>query len=171
MLTISYGQLSEEAGFGRSLFERLSLMGHPKHLLDMQYRMHPSISQFPNSNFYSNQIKDASNVLTRSYEKCYLEARMFGPYSFINIDGGQDESDDIGHSRRNMVEVAVIVKLVQKLFKGMLSSAELSLVNYLSLSLCFIFYGLYGLCWEKEFVLGVISNHLISLRISYVEMN
>lgn len=47
---------------------------------------------------------------------------MFGPYSFINILGGKEEVDDVGHSRRNMVEVAVTLKIVQKLFRGMLRS-------------------------------------------------
>ncbi|KAK6146300.1 hypothetical protein DH2020_020169 [Rehmannia glutinosa] len=117
-------KLSEGAGFGRSLFERLSSLSHSKHLLNVQYRMHPSISRFPNSNFYRNQILDAPSVQSQSYERCYLQGRMFGPYSFINIRGGREELDDVGHSRRNMVEVAVIVKLVQKLFKAWNGSNE-----------------------------------------------
>lgn len=44
---------------------------------------------------------------------------MFGPYSFINVIGGKEEKDDVGHSRRNMVEVAVVVKILQNLYKGM----------------------------------------------------
>ncbi|KAI3470132.1 hypothetical protein Pfo_026795 [Paulownia fortunei] len=87
-------------------------------------RMHPSISQFPNSNFYLNQILDAPSVQSQSYEKCYLQGRMFGPYSFINVRGGKEELDEVGHSRRNLVEVAVIVKLVQKLFKAWNGSNE-----------------------------------------------
>ncbi|KAL3835054.1 hypothetical protein ACJIZ3_009790 [Penstemon smallii] len=117
-------KMSEEAGFGRSLFQRLSSLGHSKHLLNMQYRMHPSISRFPNSNFYLNQILDAPSVVCQSYERCYLEGRMFGPYSFINIRGGKEEFDEVGRSRRNMVEVAVIVKLIQKLFKAWNGSKE-----------------------------------------------
>jgi len=31
-------KVSDEALLGRSLFERLSLLGHKKHLLNMQYR-------------------------------------------------------------------------------------------------------------------------------------
>ncbi|XP_057496549.1 uncharacterized protein LOC130781371 isoform X2 [Actinidia eriantha] len=108
--------VSNEAGFGRSLFERLSSLGHPKHLLNMQYRMHPSISFFPNSRFYLNQILDAPHVKNKSYEKHYLPGSMFGPYSFLNVIGGKEEMDDVGHSRRNMVEVAVVVKILQKLY-------------------------------------------------------
>ncbi|KAL6506744.1 hypothetical protein OROHE_022576 [Orobanche hederae] len=117
-------KLSEEAGFGRSLFERLSSLGHPKHLLNVQYRMHPSISWFPNSNFYQNQILDGPNVQSKYYERSYLQGEMFGPYSFINVRGGREELDDVGVSRRNMVEVALIVKLVQKLLKAWSSSKE-----------------------------------------------
>ena len=113
-------QVSDEAGFGRSLFERLSFLGHSKYLLNMQYRMHPSISVFPNSKFYQNKILDAPNVRTKSYEKYYLPERMFGPYSFINVLGGKEEQDEDGHSLRNMVEAAVVVNIVQRLFRGML---------------------------------------------------
>ncbi|XP_073028907.1 uncharacterized protein [Primulina eburnea] len=117
-------KLSKEAGFGKSLFERLSSLGHSKHLLNMQYRMHPAISQFPNSNFYDNQILDAPSVQNEGYQRCYLHGKMFGPYSFINILGGKEEVDDVGHSRRNMVEVAVTLKIVQKLFKAWNGSKE-----------------------------------------------
>ncbi|KAF7142000.1 hypothetical protein RHSIM_Rhsim06G0167800 [Rhododendron simsii] len=106
-----------EAGFGRSLFERLSSLGHRKHLLNMQHRMHPSISSFPNSTFYFNQILDSPHVKRKSYERQYLQGSMFGPYSFINVIGGKEEKDDAEHSRRNMVEVAVVVKILQKLYK------------------------------------------------------
>ncbi|KAL3635026.1 hypothetical protein CASFOL_022080 [Castilleja foliolosa] len=119
-----HSKLAEGAGFGRSLFARLSSLGHSKHLLNVQYRMHPSISRFPNTNFYHNQILDAPSVQSQCYEKRYLEGMMFGPYSFINVHGGKEEFDDVGRSRRNMVEVAVVVKLVQKLFKAWSGSNE-----------------------------------------------
>ncbi|CAK7326909.1 unnamed protein product [Dovyalis caffra] len=74
-----------EAGFGRSLFER---------------------------------ILDAPNVKSRSYEKRYLPGPMFGPYSFINVIGGREELDDVGQSKKNMVEVAIVLKLLQNLYKA-----------------------------------------------------
>ncbi|KAF4359496.1 hypothetical protein F8388_001540 [Cannabis sativa] len=110
--------ISEEASFGRSLFQRLSALNHSRHLLNTQYRMHPSISSFPNANFYHNQILDASNVKRKSYEKRYLPGSMFGSYSFINVVGGREEKDDDGHSLKNMVEVALVVKILQNLYKA-----------------------------------------------------
>ncbi|GMI87577.1 hypothetical protein like AT1G65810 [Hibiscus trionum] len=109
--------VSDEAGFGRSLFQRLTILGHSKHLLNIQYRMHPSISRFPNACFYNNMILDAAAVKRKSYEKHYLPGPMFGPYSFLNVSG-REETDGVGHSLRNMIEVAVVQKLVQTLFNA-----------------------------------------------------
>ncbi|XP_038877003.1 uncharacterized protein LOC120069339 isoform X2 [Benincasa hispida] len=115
-------KLADVAGFGRSLFERFSSLGHPRHLLNVQYRMHPSISFFPNSKFYFSQIVDSPNVQSSNYQKNYLLGSMFGPYSFINIKYGKEEKGDIGHSRKNMIEVAVALKIVRSLYKAWTSS-------------------------------------------------
>ncbi|CAL5030416.1 unnamed protein product [Urochloa decumbens] len=102
-----------DALFGRSLFERLSSLGHEKHLLNMQYRMHPSISIFPNLSFYDGKISDAPTVRQREHEK-YLSGSMFGPYSVINIEGGREEPE-LGHSRKNLMEVVVIEEILRNL--------------------------------------------------------
>ncbi|KAK2992174.1 hypothetical protein RJ640_000810, partial [Escallonia rubra] len=115
--------VSEKAGLGRSLFERLSLLGHSKHLLSTQYRMHPSVSCFPNAKFYQNQLTDAPMVKNKSYEKRYLSGPMYGPFSFINISGGKEVRDD-GNSLKNFVEIAVVVKLLQLLYKACDASKE-----------------------------------------------
>ncbi|XP_060209393.1 uncharacterized protein LOC132636503 isoform X2 [Lycium barbarum] len=125
-------RVSEEAGFGRSLFERFSSLCHSKHLLNIQYRMHPSISQFPNSTFYHKQIRDAPDVKHKTYEKRYLPGRCFGPYSFINVPMGKEEMDDVGHSRRNMVEVALVMKIVHNLFKAWSGSRKKLSVGVIS---------------------------------------
>ncbi|CAJ2677794.1 unnamed protein product [Trifolium pratense] len=111
--------VSSEVGFGRSLFARLSTLGHPNHFLNIQYRMHPAISSFPNSCFYLNQILDAPNVIAKNYSKQYLPGQMFGPYSFINIDGGTEEFDD-----ENIIEVAVVMKIIRNCFRAWLDSNE-----------------------------------------------
>ncbi|KAE8654735.1 ATP-dependent zinc metalloprotease FtsH-like [Hibiscus syriacus] len=123
--------VSSEAGFGRSLFQRLTTLGHSNHLLNIQYRMYPSISCFPNARLYDYQILDAAGVKQKSYEKHYLQWPMFGPYSFINVSG-REAKDDLGRSRRNMVEVAVVQMLVQTLFKAWSSSSERLSIGILS---------------------------------------
>ncbi|XXG71979.1 hypothetical protein AAC387_Pa07g1183 [Persea americana] len=115
-------KVSESAGFGRSLFERLSSLGRGKDLLNMQYRMHPSISSFPNANFYSNKILDGPNVKDPDYRRQYLPARMYGSYSFINVAEGMEVFDR--HSPKNVVEIAVVLQLVRSLFEASLSSKQ-----------------------------------------------
>ncbi|CAL8088440.1 unnamed protein product [Prunus armeniaca] len=109
-------KLSENAEFGRSLFEGLVLLGHEKLLLNVQYRMHPLICRFPKQEFYNNQILDGPNVSEVSYEKSFIEGRMYGPYSFINVANGKEEFDR-GHSLKNMVEVAIVYEIVSCLYK------------------------------------------------------
>jgi senataxin len=114
MLVLDMSKISSEVGFGRSLFARLSTLSHPNHFLNIQYRMHPSISSFPNSCFYLNQILDAPNVIAKNYRKQYIPGQMFGPYSFINIIGGTEEFDD-----ENIIEVAVVMKIIRNCFRGL----------------------------------------------------
>ena len=43
---------------------------------------------------------------------------MYGPYSFINVATGKEQSYN-GRSKKNLVEVAVVSAIVAGLFKGM----------------------------------------------------
>lgn len=54
-----------EEGLGLSLFERLMNRGDlPSVLLSTQHRMHPSLSDFPNREFYSNRLSDAKATIS-----------------------------------------------------------------------------------------------------------
>ncbi|XP_074320392.1 helicase sen1-like [Silene latifolia] len=101
--------------FGRSLFQRLSSLGKKKHLLKIQYRMHPTISSFPNRKFYEKSIVDASNVKLRSYTKTFLKGNMYSSYSFINVSSGKEDFRK-GHSPRNLAEAEVVNQIIGKLY-------------------------------------------------------
>ncbi|KAE9621239.1 putative P-loop containing nucleoside triphosphate hydrolase [Lupinus albus] len=111
-------KICEKAEFGRSLFERLVKLGHRKHLLNMQHRMHPSISLFPNIEFYGSQIVNGRIVKGISYNRRFLPEKMYESYSFIDVPMGREEFGD-NHSRRNLVEVSIVYELVKKLHQGM----------------------------------------------------
>lgn len=55
------------AGLGRSLVERLVLLGNRPMRLQVQYRMHPALSAFPSNVFYEgslqNGVTEADRVL------------------------------------------------------------------------------------------------------------
>ncbi|KAG9442390.1 hypothetical protein H6P81_018244 [Aristolochia fimbriata] len=116
-------KVSEKADFGRSLFQRLVSLGQEKELLAVQYRMHPSISLFPNSSFYSNKIRDGDNVKSQGHRRRYLKGNFFGSYSFINIAQSAESSHE-EPSRKNLIEVAVVSRLVQNLSKACRASKK-----------------------------------------------
>lgn len=91
----------------------------------MQYRMHPSISIFPNISFYERKLLDAPNVMQKKHQKNYLPGSMFGSYSFFNIEDGREDLDELGHSRKNVVEVAVVQEILRNLQRGMCSLVTL----------------------------------------------
>lgn len=102
------------------------MLGQHRHLLDVQYRMHPSISLFPNREFYNNRVSDGPNVQQRCYEKRFLQGNMYGSYAFINIAHGKEELGGGGFSPKNMVEAAVVSEIVSNLFKRMFINRLLS---------------------------------------------
>lgn len=48
---------SAEAGLCQSLFERLRLLGIKPIRLQVQYRMHPCLSEFPSNTFYEGTLQ------------------------------------------------------------------------------------------------------------------
>ncbi|CAI9777673.1 unnamed protein product [Fraxinus pennsylvanica] len=124
-------KICEKADFGRSLFERLVILGHSRHLLDVQYRMHPSISLFPNTEFYGKQIRDGPNVREQAYVRRFLKGDIFGSYSFIDVTSGKEQFDD-RHSLKNMVEVYIIAEIVSNLYKESVTSKHKVRVGCLS---------------------------------------
>ncbi|KAK1296700.1 hypothetical protein QJS10_CPB15g00113 [Acorus calamus] len=125
-------KVCEQANFGISLFERLSSLGHKKQLLNVQYRMHPSISRFPNAMFYDNKISDGPNVIHKSYERRYLDGCMYGTYSFINVKHGREVFDQWGRSRKNMAEVAVVLNIIKILSEASATTRRLLSVGVIS---------------------------------------
>lgn len=64
--------LSKEAGvlgLNISLFERLEALGLTPHLLNIQYRMHPGIAEFPSRCFYKGKVKSGIKAIDRPMVK------------------------------------------------------------------------------------------------------
>ena len=101
-------------------------MGYTKHLLEVQYRMHPCINKFPNANFYGNRILDGPSVKQKDYTKNYLPGSIYGAYSFIHIENDMEMLDDLGQSSKNMVEVAVAANIIERLAKGISKSSPIT---------------------------------------------
>ena len=113
ILSIGFHQLAQKNGYARSLFERLQSLGHSYRLLDVQYRMHPAISAFPNKQFYYRKLKNGDNVLLPDYEKFPYQKDMFGPYAFIDIPDGTEVN--AGSSKKNVLEAELVLHLIRRI--------------------------------------------------------
>lgn len=71
--------------------------------------MHPEISKFPVANFYESKINDGPNVVCKNYERRLLAGKMFGPYSFINVEGGHETTEKHSRSLKNTIEIAAVL--------------------------------------------------------------
>ncbi|KAI9443210.1 SEN1 N terminal-domain-containing protein [Lactarius indigo] len=111
--------ISQEATkyfYNQSLFVRLQKLDPDAvHLLSIQYRMHPDISQLPSRVFYKGLLKDGPKMAEKT-ARPWHESHLFGPYSFFNVVRGQ-ESSGSSHSLMNQAEVQVAVALYARLLK------------------------------------------------------
>ncbi|XP_021736173.1 uncharacterized protein LOC110717119 [Chenopodium quinoa] len=72
-----------------------------------------------------DQMLSSRKVRSKKCKLHNLIGKIFGPFSFINISQGREEVDDDGHNTRNLVEVAVLMNIVQRLHKGLVWVAQI----------------------------------------------
>lgn len=131
-------ELAKEKGYGRSLFDRLLQHAIPSSLLNIQYRMHPKISIWPNDSFYKGLLNDGENVLGPEYTKHWHD--FLPPFSIYDVHG-TEEKDHKG-STLNRIEVKValqVLKALNSIFKihGMGFDCHLIYFHYFD---CYHFY-------------------------------
>lgn len=96
----------QAAGHGRSMLERLHCLQYPSTFLDVQYRMHPAIAQFPNRYFYDGQLSNGD----RSAEADNNAG--WDPYSVVDVTCDCEPS---GSSFVNRGEAQACLELVLEL--------------------------------------------------------
>ena len=120
---------AEKGGLDRSLFERLVEMGIAPHMLTTQYRMHPSISDFPNKRFYEGKLEDGVNKSDREAPAGMLWPDWDAPLAFLPVEGEELLSPD-GASKENLVEASWVVKILMGLIEeGGLEFSDIGIVT------------------------------------------
>jgi hypothetical protein len=123
-------QTAQKFGYGTSLFERLQAMHVPVHMLQTQYRMHPTISAFPNQHFYRGLLQDADEIQRKwdphtSERKGSLyhnrmhqhPSKCFGPLTFFAADWGKESRESSEMSVKNTDEAIIIAEICDVLVK------------------------------------------------------
>ncbi len=91
---------AENKGLSITLLDRLSGVIEHDYLLNIQYRMHPNILQFPNESFYESKLKSADQVLNNQLPD---DKKVF---QFIDTSGCgfYEEMDEKRKSYKNSQE-------------------------------------------------------------------
>eukprot|EP01065_Artemidia_motanka_P010393 TRINITY_DN15506_c0_g1_i1.p1 TRINITY_DN15506_c0_g1~~TRINITY_DN15506_c0_g1_i1.p1 ORF type:complete len:1653 (+),score=541.43 TRINITY_DN15506_c0_g1_i1:622-4959(+) len=100
---------ARQAGLDISLFERMLAMGMEVHMLAVQYRMHPTISNFPSYRFYDDRLY--SGVPPQERTATFLpmfKGLVQRPLCFVQVNG----PESFYHTSRNNPEEARCVAAV-----------------------------------------------------------
>ena len=120
---------AEKGGLDRSLFERLIDMGISPSILTTQYRMHPAISEFPNTQFYDGVLEDGVEASDRETPGGILWPDWDVPLLFLPVDGDEVLSPD-GASKENPVEASWVVKILMDLVdSGGFATSQVGIVT------------------------------------------
>ncbi|ODQ64099.1 P-loop containing nucleoside triphosphate hydrolase protein, partial [Nadsonia fulvescens var. elongata DSM 6958] len=104
--------------YEQSLFVRMQ-KNYPEsvHMLDVQYRMHPSISKFPSDEFYDSKLIDGPNMDLKTKQPWH-ENNLFQPYRFFNVHSSE-EVNRRTHSIFNKAECEIAMELYMALIAYM----------------------------------------------------
>ena len=107
-----------KAGLKMSLFERLIKLKIKPHMLQVQYRMHPMLSEFPSNTFYNGNLQNGVSAEERiHYSVNFNWPNPSKPMFFYHING-QEEFSASGTSYLNRREADFVEKCVTALLKS-----------------------------------------------------
>lgn len=135
-----FSDAARQKGYDCSLFERLMRNGHAPLLLNVQYRMGPEISLFPNQQFYHGRLHDGANVIAKSFYPPYIsclenaaikDALSLDPFLFFDLTDSSDEPElpsgvtdlvNVPASRSNPQEALLCLSILKTLLLVSMSS-------------------------------------------------
>ncbi|CAO4362526.1 unnamed protein product [Caenorhabditis nigoni] len=117
------------AGLSQSLFERLVLLGIRPFRLQVQYRMHPVLSEFPSNAFYDGSLQNGVTENDRQMKGIDWSWPTPSKPAFFWHCSGAEELSASGTSFLNRTEAANVEKLVSKLIKGGVEPRQIGVIT------------------------------------------
>lgn len=118
-----------KAGLNQSLFERLVALGEHPIRLNVQYRMHPCLSQFPSNMFYDGELQNGVTMQQR------LRWDVDFPWPVADMpmifwsNLGNEEISASGTSYLNRTEASSVEKIVTRFFKAGVKPADIGIIT------------------------------------------
>ena len=130
-------QAASRGGLEVSALERLKGAGATRVMLNVQYRMHPSISIFPNMQFYAGAIEDGPRTLERHRTQVEfpwatdLLKGTVAPFLFWHrgFQSGGELRETTTQSYYNVTEVEAVNEAVQRLRRSGVRAEEIAVIT------------------------------------------
>lgn len=120
---------ASRAGLSRSLFERLVVLGIRPIRLEVQYRMHPALSEFPSNLFYEGSLQNGVHGSERRMKNIDFPWPLPEKPMFFYCCQGQEEIAGSGTSYLNRTEAAYVEKITTKFLKSGLRPDQLGIIT------------------------------------------
>ncbi|KAK9479226.1 P-loop containing nucleoside triphosphate hydrolase protein [Lipomyces japonicus] len=117
------------AGLHQSLFERLVLLGLAPIRLNVQYRMHPCLSEFPSNMYYEGSLQNGVTMQERIRKDVdFPWADPDSPMMFWS-NLGLEEISSSGTSYLNRTEASNVEKIVTRFFKAGIQPSQIGVIT------------------------------------------
>ncbi|KAJ1031856.1 hypothetical protein NDA13_002242 [Ustilago tritici] len=117
------------AGLSQSLFERLIMLGNRPIRLQVQYRMHPCLSEFPSNMFYEGTLQNGVTAPERLRREVDFPWPVPWLPMFFFQNLGQEEISSSGTSFLNRTEASNVEKIVTRFFKAGVKPSQIGIVT------------------------------------------
>jgi hypothetical protein len=116
------------AGLAQSLFERLIMLGIRPTRLQVQYRMHPSLSEFSSNTFYEGSLQNGVTQADRTspYEIAWPIASK--PMYFY-VSTGPEEISGSGTSFLNRAEAGIVERIVTSFLRAGVTPGQIGVIT------------------------------------------
>lgn len=125
-----------KAGLTQSMFERLVLVGNRPIRLQVQYRMHPALSEFPSNMFYEGSLQNGVTEADRQLlntpgfagKEDFPWPVQSKPMFFYSITG-MEEISASGTSYLNRTEASYVEKVVTHLLRMGVTPSQIGVIT------------------------------------------
>jgi len=118
-----------KAGLGQSMFERLVILGMRPIRLEVQYRMHPCLSEFPSNTFYEGTLQNGvTSAQRRQPSITFPWPHPDRPLMFL-VTTSPEEIAASGTSYLNRAEASLVEKLVTSLLRGGVTPQQVGVIT------------------------------------------
>jgi regulator of nonsense transcripts 1 len=118
-----------KAGLNQSLFERLVILGCAPIRLQVQYRMHPCLSEFPSNMFYEGSLQNGITMHQRLRRDVDFPWPVVDNPMMFWSNLGSEEISASGTSFLNRTEAQNVEKIVTRFFKAGVKPEDIGVIT------------------------------------------